>query len=193
MKTAAMMNAIEMDATEMDETAKINSARCIGCGLCVSVCPYSAPSFNEDGRFLAELGRQVPRDPEKMLTPADYEDLDRIGRPDKRLRNVIMQKAANTQLGRVGDLVFSQMGRFFDIYDIHGNLLAANKNGGLMQMTYSYEDRIVMVLHAGVDLEQVDRPEIRQALVDLDYRYDDNPYLLIFRLKELTGDPLEGA
>jgi heterodisulfide reductase subunit A-like polyferredoxin len=33
------------------EIAVINPVNCSSCGICVSVCPYSAPSFVEEGRF----------------------------------------------------------------------------------------------------------------------------------------------
>ena len=36
------------------EVAKINPAKCSSCGVCISICPYSAPSFiPEDARFFA--------------------------------------------------------------------------------------------------------------------------------------------
>ena len=31
--------------------AKVDPMKCAACGVCVSVCPYSAPSFAEEGRF----------------------------------------------------------------------------------------------------------------------------------------------
>jgi len=33
------------------EIASINPMACSSCGICVSICPYSAPSFIEEGRF----------------------------------------------------------------------------------------------------------------------------------------------
>ena len=31
--------------------AEVDPMKCAACGVCVSVCPYNAPSFNEEGRF----------------------------------------------------------------------------------------------------------------------------------------------
>jgi heterodisulfide reductase subunit A len=31
--------------------AEVDPVKCAACGVCVSVCPYSAPSFMEEGRF----------------------------------------------------------------------------------------------------------------------------------------------
>ncbi|RKX57211.1 MAG: hypothetical protein DRP28_06935, partial [Thermodesulfobacteriota bacterium] len=31
--------------------ADINPMWCSGCGVCVAICPYSAPSIMEEGRF----------------------------------------------------------------------------------------------------------------------------------------------
>ncbi len=40
--------------TANGEIASINVMNCSGCGICVSVCPYSAPSFIEEGRFVGK-------------------------------------------------------------------------------------------------------------------------------------------
>jgi heterodisulfide reductase subunit A len=51
---AAASRAITLLARETIHTsgqvASVNTALCSSCGVCVSVCPYSAPSFIEDGR-----------------------------------------------------------------------------------------------------------------------------------------------
>jgi heterodisulfide reductase subunit A len=33
------------------EVAQVNPVYCSSCGVCVAICPYSAPSFIEEGRF----------------------------------------------------------------------------------------------------------------------------------------------
>lgn len=55
---AAASRAVTLLAREMihtsGEIAKVNPALCSSCGVCVSICPYSAPSFiPEDARFFA--------------------------------------------------------------------------------------------------------------------------------------------
>ena len=35
--------------------ARINPMWCCSCGVCVSICPYSAPSFMEEGRFAGKV------------------------------------------------------------------------------------------------------------------------------------------
>lgn len=51
---AAASRAITLLARETIHTsgqvASVNTALCSSCGICVSVCPYSAPSFIEEGR-----------------------------------------------------------------------------------------------------------------------------------------------
>ena len=51
---AAASRAITLLARETIHTsgqvASVNTALCSSCGVCVSICPYSAPSFIEDGR-----------------------------------------------------------------------------------------------------------------------------------------------
>ncbi len=36
--------------------AEVDPGKCAACGVCVSVCPYSAPTFNEEGRFAGKAG-----------------------------------------------------------------------------------------------------------------------------------------
>jgi heterodisulfide reductase subunit A len=52
---AAAAKAITMLAQEIihssGEVAQVNPMYCSSCGVCVSICPYSAPSFIEEGRF----------------------------------------------------------------------------------------------------------------------------------------------
>ena len=55
---AAASRAVTLLAQETihtsGEIAKVNPAFCSNCGVCVSICPYSAPSFiPEDARFFA--------------------------------------------------------------------------------------------------------------------------------------------
>jgi heterodisulfide reductase subunit A-like polyferredoxin len=52
---AAASRAVTLLAKEMVHTsgnvANINPMMCSSCGVCVSVCPYSAPAFATQGRF----------------------------------------------------------------------------------------------------------------------------------------------
>ena len=52
---AAASRAVTLIAREQIHTsgnvAYVNPAICSSCGVCVSVCPYSAPHFEEEGRF----------------------------------------------------------------------------------------------------------------------------------------------
>ncbi|MFP4035698.1 MAG: FAD-dependent oxidoreductase, partial [Desulfovermiculus sp.] len=52
---AAAAKAITLLAQEIihssGEVAQVNPMYCSSCGVCVSICPYSAPSFIEEGRF----------------------------------------------------------------------------------------------------------------------------------------------
>jgi heterodisulfide reductase subunit A len=52
---AAAGKAITLLAQEIihssGEVAQINPMYCSSCGVCVAICPYSAPSFIEEGRF----------------------------------------------------------------------------------------------------------------------------------------------
>jgi heterodisulfide reductase subunit A len=52
---AAAAKAITLLAQEVihssGEVAQVNPMYCSSCGVCVAICPYSAPSFIEEGRF----------------------------------------------------------------------------------------------------------------------------------------------
>ena len=144
--------------------------------------------YDNQGRLLTQLGKKAPRDPEVMLTPDHYQNLDTMSRPDRHLRQTILKKAANSKIARVGNLVLSQMGHYTDVYDIHGNPLAYNKSSGILRIAHTYQDRLVVSFHAGVDLQKIDHLPIREALQSHNYQFDDNPYLLVFKLKPLSTE-----
>lgn len=153
-------------------------------GLFWSGSPYRThiEVFDAQGRHVARLGEDVPRNYEEMVQPDDVDDLNLARDPNKKLRETILTKSANLFIGRIGDLVLVQMGFFFDVYDYRGNLVRANLKAEGLYMRYTFSDYLVMPIELGREAPPDRNGRVRAMLDGAGLSEDDNPGLLIYKL-----------
>ena len=138
--------------------------------------------YDLDGRFLGNLGKEVPRHPESAVTQEDLEQLAREQKPELKMRKLAL-KAANHKIGRLGDVVVVQLGSFLDFYDRSGNLLKGNLPFLPLSNVFFTNDRLVMIFDPKVAILE-NRPEIANALDGMEISEDVGWVLVVYKIRE---------
>ena len=138
--------------------------------------------FDQGGRFVANLGRGLPRNHEYLIHPDDHEDINQNG--NRKKYDALLRKAGNERISRLGDLVLVKMGPIYDIYDINGNLLKFNLPYDQCRVDYSFGNRAVMVSPPLDDTSIIKDPELRAMVDQAGITENDNPFLVVFHLVE---------
>jgi len=145
--------------------------------------------YDARGQLIKRLGEGIQRDPKIFLNRDDMAELDQVSDPYRKMRQEILPKHANLLIRQVGKLVVVQMGWTFDVYDLNGNLLGASLKSDFIYMNHTDQNTLVRAIDP-VDWQQYVTDPATRALIEASgFNEDDNPGLLLLRLKEPFRKP----